>query len=78
MNNESISVKVRSIVAEVLALTEISEDASQENTPEWDSMAYISIVSVLEDEYEIEVNEDNIDDFGSIEKILTKVLNCKL
>jgi len=74
VNNKSISIEVRSIVAEILALSDISEDASQENTPEWDSMAYISIVSAIEDEYGIEISEDNIDDFGSIEEILRKVI----
>jgi len=77
MSNDSTSLEVRAIVAEILGLEEVLESASQETLTEWDSMAYLSIVSALEDTFEIDITEENINDFGSVEKIILKVLECK-
>ena len=54
-NNQNISHQVQLIVAEALNLSpeEINPEASQENFNDWDSIAYLSIVSSIEDKFEI-------------------------
>ena len=44
-----------------------------ENTSEWDSLAYLSVISVMEEEFEIEITEKNINNFGSVKNILNEV-----
>ena len=78
-NNQNISHQVQLIVAEALNLSieEINPQASQENFIDWDSFAYLSIVSSIEDKFEISINEENIEKFGSIPDIVDVILKCK-
>ena len=51
-NNQNISHRVQLIIAEALNLTieDVPPEAVQENFSEWDSMAYLSILSTLKNE----------------------------
>lgn len=48
--------------------TEISS-ATQENTAAWDSVAAITLVNVLEEQFEIEMDLDDVADLDSFEKV---------
>ena len=65
--------KVITLVSTVLNVNIINFQSSQENTSEWDSLAYLSIMSVMEEEFEIEITEKNINNFGSVKNILNEV-----
>ena len=43
--------------------------ASQATVPEWDSVAAITMVSVIEDEFGVELDLDDLADLDSFEKI---------
>ena len=74
-NKQLISSQVRSIVADALNLEfdEISLKSSKEEFPEWDSMTYLTIVSNIEDEFDISISGENIDKFGSISQIINEI-----
>ncbi|MDC1418103.1 acyl carrier protein [Candidatus Thioglobus sp.] len=78
-NNQNILHHIQSIIAEALNVTieKVSPEASQENFSEWDSMAYLTILSCVEDEFEISVSQENIDNFGSIPQIIDEIEKCQ-
>ena len=69
--------RVKSILCEVLNLNSIEDNASTSMYTEWDSMAYLSIISLLEDEFGLCISEDNIDNFDSIPNIVKVIQNIK-
>jgi acyl carrier protein len=72
-----IELKVVELVAQSLnlSLDKISIDSSQENTVEWDSLAYLGVLSALEEEFNLSVNQENINNFTSIRNIIREVAN---
>jgi acyl carrier protein len=78
-NDQTISSRVRSIVAEALNLDsdEVHHGAVQEEFPEWDSMSYLTILSNIEDEFGVSVSEDNINKFGGISQITDEIKKCQ-
>ena len=78
-NNQILSSRVRSIVAEALNLEfeEVCSRAVQEEFSEWDSMTYLIILSNIEDEFDISISEENIDKFGSIPQIINEINKWK-
>jgi len=78
-NNQNILYRVRLIIAEALNLSveEVSPNAIQENFSDWDSMAYLSILSSIEDEFGISISQENIDNFGSVPQIMNEISKCQ-
>jgi len=78
-NNQNILHHIQLIIAEALNVTieKVPPDATQENFPDWDSMAYLTILSSIEDEFEISVSQENIDNFGSIPQIIDEIIKCQ-
>tara|TARA_B110000008_G_C16877631_1_gene527490 strand:+ start:146 stop:394 length:249 start_codon:yes stop_codon:yes gene_type:complete len=78
-NHQNILHHIQLIIAEELSLSieKIQPEAAQENFPEWDSMAYLSILSSIEDEFEVSITEENIDNFGSIPQIMSEIKKCQ-
>ena len=74
MVNEKVLEKVVMIVAEALNLDDVPSNAAQEEFVEWDSMAYLTIISGIEDEFGVSITERNIDNFGSISSIIEEIL----
>ena len=64
MKEESIWKKLSPILLEELKIDEVSIETSQENTAEWDSMTYLSIVARIEEEFKVEVTPQNIERFS--------------
>ena len=77
--NETEIGRVQLIVAKALNLTieEVPPDAIQENFSDWDSMAYLSILSSIEDEFGVSISEENIDKFGGVLQIMGEIRKCQ-
>lgn len=73
MNYSETEQKVITLVLTALNVNCINLQSSQENTSEWDSLAYLSIISAMEEEFEIEITEKNINNFGSVQNILNEI-----
>ena len=52
---------------------EHARHASQANLPEWDSVAAITLVNVIEDEFGFEMDLDAISDLESFDKVADHV-----
>jgi len=76
MTDKEIQEKVVKLIAKTLNIDEISVEDSQENILEWDSMAYLSILACLEDEFGLEISQDNINNFVSVKSIISEVKNA--
>ena len=73
MNYSETEQKVITFVSTALNVNSINLQSSQENTSEWDSLAYLSILSAMEEEFEIDITEKNINNFGSVKNILNEI-----
>ena len=73
MNYSETEQKVITLVSTALNVNSINLQSSQENTSEWDSLAYLSVINIMEEEFEIEITEKNINNFGSVKNILNEV-----
>ena len=73
MNYSETEQKVITLVSTALNVNSINLQSSQENTSEWDSLAYLSVISIMEEEFEIEITEKNINNFGSVKNILNEI-----
>tara|TARA_B100000959_G_C14519601_1_gene434864 strand:+ start:269 stop:499 length:231 start_codon:yes stop_codon:yes gene_type:complete len=65
--------KIKEIICEVLNIDEIDDNAKQEDHIEWDSLAYLSIISELEDQFNISISSKNINNFDSVQNILINI-----
>ena len=73
MNYSETEQKVITLVSTALNVNSIDLQSSQENTSEWDSLAYLSVISAMEEEFEIEITEKNINNFDSVKNILNEI-----
>ena len=73
MNYSETEEKVITVVLNTLNVKNIDLQSSQENTSEWDSLAYLSVVCAIEEEFSIEISQENINNFGSVKNILNEV-----
>ena len=51
----------------------IEDGARQEDYSEWDSLTYLRILSVLEDEFALQITSENINKFNSITNIVKEI-----
>jgi len=72
-----IENKIIAILSKVLNKDKINSETSQENTEEWDSLTYLTILTHLEKEFNIDINETNINEFGSVKKIINQLKQCQ-
>ena len=72
----SVESKVLEIVKGVLN-EDVTEKSSVQNIVSWDSLAYMAILSCVEDEFGIEVSGNNINNFDSITNIISEIENGK-
>ena len=78
MNKENeIENKIIAILTDVLNKDKINSETSQENTEEWDSLTYLTILTHLEKEFNIDINGKNINEFGSVKKIVNQLKQCQ-
>ena len=70
MSNEHLTSRVIQIVKEITQADNVNELTDVSNLPNWDSLAYMSVVAAIEDEFNIQVNQDNVTEFDSVKKIV--------
>ena len=73
MNNEQLTLRVIQIVEETTQAKDVDAFSNVDNLPNWDSLAYMTVVAAVEDEFKIQVNQDNITEFDSVEKIVNMI-----
>ena len=76
MRKHVINKKVKTLLSEVLNVENLTLDASQENMAEWDSIAYLTIIARLEEKFKLKVNQDNINNLGSVKGIIKEIELC--
>jgi acyl carrier protein len=54
---------------------EMLHDLKYQDVPDWDSVGHMSLMSILEDEFKIEMDIDDIIDFSSYQ--IGKIILCK-
>lgn len=52
--------KLLQILKDTLGNENISQNVSQENCNEWDSMAHLNIIIAIEDEFDVSIEPDDI------------------
>ena len=62
--------RLKELLKSVLGVDTVTDHASQEEHAEWDSMAYMSVVARVEDEFGVEATAENIEEFASLDGIL--------
>lgn len=72
-DHEELTKSVIEIVKNATRTGEVNKDSSTKSLSQWDSLAYMSILSEVEINYEIEITEQNINNFDSIESIVNIV-----
>ena len=73
LNYSETEKKVIAIVSNTINIKNIDIQSSQENTSEWDSLAYLSVVCAIEEEFAIEISQENINNFTSVKNILNEI-----
>ena len=76
MQKHEIDKKVKALLLEILNVEKLPLDASQENMAEWDSIAYLTIIARLEEKFKLKINQDNINNFGSVKDIVKEIELC--
>lgn len=73
-----MSSRVIELFAEVLAVepSSITDDTSPDNTPQWDSLAAMNLVSAIEDTFEVELSTRDIMAMRSV-ALVRQVLRAK-
>lgn len=82
MNREDIKTQVSKLFHELFncAPDSLNEDSSPDNVPGWDSMQHLNLITSLEAEFNISLDEQQVVEmlsFGLIVQILHDVLNSK-
>ena len=77
-NEEELIQAIIEIVKEATRSNNVSKDSSTDTLSEWDSLAYMSILSEIEVEYSLEITEDNIEKFNSISSIVGIIQKNKI
>lgn len=49
---------------------EINSDICSNNTPEWDSLAHMKIIVALEEQYDIEIEDEELSKLDSLDSIV--------
>lgn len=77
MNNdkELLAEEIIKIIKNITRSDNVDVQSSNQNLDQWDSLAYMSIISEIEINYDIEVTEENINNFGSVKSIIDIILN---
>ena len=70
--NRKLNLKEKQVIKLVQDILneKINSNSSQSNCKNWDSMAYLSILSSLEKKYNIKISQKNFSKFDSIKNIL--------
>ena len=77
MDNTKLKNKIQKLIKQILNVKHLPKKASSLNVVEWDSLAYLTIISKIEKTFKIKINQKNINNFGSVENIVKEIKKCK-
>jgi acyl carrier protein len=77
MNKIKIKKIVIEIVTKILKTKKIKNNTKSKNVMEWDSLAYLSIISDIEKKFKIRIDIKNIENFNSINNITSEISKWK-
>ncbi len=63
--------KVIGILKDVLEIDEVSMNISQDNCENWNSLRHLNLVSDLEDEFDVELEPEEIAEMKSVKDIIS-------
>jgi acyl carrier protein len=68
--------KIAEIISVILDIpvNEINEDISRENTAVWDSLKHIQIITALEEEFDVEFEDEEIEAMTDMKKLVKKMI----
>lgn len=69
--------QVKEILKSVLNITEVSDDISQQNCDNWDSLKHLNLIVELEDEFGVSFEPEDIAEMKDIETIIIKIEKSK-
>lgn len=75
MKSKEIEKKLIKHIKEITNNKKVNLQSEQHNTHGWDSLAYMSIVSMVEKEFNIEISYENIKNFNSVNSIINIIKN---
>ena len=68
--NQSTEDQIIEIVKKVTHNSRVDINSTDKSVEGWDSLAYLLIAEKIEELFDIEINNENIDKFGSIRNVL--------
>ena len=70
--------KIKQIMSQVFNIDaqEITEDSTQDTIGNWDSLRHMSLVMALEDEFRLELDENQIIEMMSFKLIINVLNDC--
>ena len=73
-----MSARIAKVFSDVLGIApeQINDDTSPDNTPQWDSLAAMSLVVAIEDEFDVRLSTAEIISMRNV-AIVRKVLTVK-
>ena len=77
MNKIKIKKIVIEIVTKILKTKKIQNNTKSKNVMDWDSLAYLSIISDIEKKFKIRIDIKNIENFNSINNITSEISKWK-
>ena len=80
IGDENIEYKIKKIFCKVLGISEndVNDEIAYNTLEAWDSLKHLEIVSELEDEFNIDIEMDDViamETFGKIKEIVKKYLD---
>ena len=78
--NDDLNLKIKKIFCETLGVeeSEVSDETAYNSFRPWDSLKHLQLVSILEEEFDIEFEMDDIvamETFGLIKEFVARYLN---
>lgn len=73
-DKEKLTQDIIDIVKNITKCNNIDLSSSRDNIPQWDSMAYMTIISEVEFNYKVSITQDNIEQFYSIKSIVNLIV----
>ena len=71
--NQSTEDQIIEIVKKVTHNSRVDINSTDKSVEGWDSLAYLLIAEKIEELFNIEINNENIDKFGSIRNVLEMI-----
>ena len=78
MDQASLGIKVKSVMARVFQVAEsaIDDHSSQQSIAKWDSMGHMNLVVALEEEFGVEFKDDQAMKLLSFAQIMTTLMEA--